>query len=395
MTPAPMTDKEPDPALVFGAASFLNDAGSDMIAPIWPTFLKNQLGLNLTQIGIVDGMALAVTALSKLAAGYASDRLRKRKPFIVSGYLVSMLARLTFIFSTTFWQILFLKAMDRLGKMRGPPRDAIVAAHSGEARRGKAFGILRAMDSAGAVVGATISFVLFMYLGYFWTFILAAIPGSMSVILVALLVRERPGKSVFKGLSFRGLNRDLKIFLVASVTLALATYSYSFLILFCADFGYTEVQLPLLYILYAAVYAVSAYPFGSASDRFGRKTILVVAFVLLALTSLWAHLVVDWLTAIPLMVFFGLSAGALDPVQTSFVSDLVEDERRASIIGAFQMILGITALPAGALLGWTWDNLGHLATFQVSLVLAVVATVMLFAIGPRSTAAARESVNNA
>ncbi len=379
------TDNEGiDPTVVFASASFMNDVGSDMIAPVWPTFLQRQLGLNLFQIGIVDGMAIAVTSLSKLASGYASDRLRKRKPFITSGYLISMLSRLAFIFSVSFWQILVLKAFDRLGKMRGPPRDAIVAAHAREKRRGRAFGFLRAADSAGALVGATLSFVLFLYLGYFWTFILAAIPGTIAVLLVVLLIREEAGREVFRGVSFRGLSRDLKLFLLASIILALGTYSYSFLILYAADFGYVEVQLPLLYILFTGVYALSAYPFGRASDSVGRRPVLIAAFILLALTSFWANLTTDWLTVLPLMIFFGLANGALDPVQTSYVADLVEEERRASVIGAFQMAVGIAALPAGMLLGWVWDNMGHLASFHVSLVLCVVATVILMVVRPRT-----------
>ncbi|MCF2137850.1 MAG: MFS transporter [Candidatus Thorarchaeota archaeon] len=370
--------------MVFGTASFLNDMGSDMIAPIWPTFLSHRLGLNLFQIGIIDGMAITITSLTKLASGYASDKTGKRKSFITSGYLLSLIGRFMFIFSATFWQILFYKALDRIGKMRGPPRDAIVAAHAEEKNRGRAFGVLRAMDSAGAVVGATLSFFLFMYLGYFWTFILAAIPAGLSVLIIVLFIKEHHGKNVFKGVSFRGLNRDLKMFLVASIMLALGTYSYSFLILFSADFGYTDVQLPLFYILFTAVYAASAYPFGRASDRVGRRPILLAAFVLLGITSLWTHLVTDWFTAIPLMIFFGLTNGALDPVQTSFVSDLVEEERRASIIGAFQMSIGLSALPGGMLLGWAWDNIGKLAAFDLSLLLCVFATILLLLVRPRT-----------
>ncbi len=361
----------------------MNDMGSDMIAPIWPTFLKNYLGLNLFQIGIIDGMAITITSLTKVAAGYASDRTGKRKGFITSGYLLSLIGRFMFIFSATFWQILFYKALDRLGKMRGPPRDALVAKHSEEKKRGRSFGVLRAMDSAGAVVGASISFVLFYYLGYFWTFILAAVPAAISVLIIVFMIKEERGKDVFKGISFRGLNRDLKIFLAASIILALGTYSYSFLILFSADFGYSDVQLPLLYILFTAVYAASAYPFGRASDRVGRRGILLTAFIIFGITSLWTHLVVDWLTAIPLMVFFGLFNGALDPVQTSFVSDLVEEERRASIIGAFQMAIGLSALPAGMILGWAWDNINHLASFNISLVLCLIAIVLLLFVRPR------------
>ena len=179
--------KERHPALIFGAASLLNDTGSDMIAPIWPTFLTTQLGLLGGQVFMVDGLALMITSLSKIGAGYASDKTGKRKSFITLGYTLSSLARIGFILATMgyqFLQIIFWKSMDRLGKMRGPPRDAIVAGHTSEKDRGKSFGILRALDTAGAAIGTVITFILFPFLGYFGIILLAVIPSIGSVIVV-------------------------------------------------------------------------------------------------------------------------------------------------------------------------------------------------------------------
>ncbi|MFW9888564.1 MAG: MFS transporter [Candidatus Thorarchaeota archaeon] len=368
---------ERDPTLVFGTASFLSDTSSDMIAPIWPTFLQIHLGLSFFQIGVVDGLALTVTSLSKLGAGYASDRTGRRKAFISVGYFLSTISRLGFLLATGFAQILFFKSTDRLGKMRGPPRDAIVAGFADEEKRGRAFGVLRAMDTAGAVLGSVITALLFVMLDYTGIILLAVLPGLGSVIVVTVLIKEKKGRDVFKGVSFRGLSRSLKIFLFASILFALATFSYSFLMLYSEGFGYLETQLPFLYILFTAVYAASAYPFGRASDRFGRKPILLGAFILLALTSAWAFIVSDWVTVIPLFILFGLMNGALDPVQTALVSDLVEEERRSSILGAFQMSIGLCALPAGIVIGYLWDAVGPLMAFQYSIILALIATTAL------------------
>ncbi len=375
---------ERNPAHVFGAASFLNDTGSDMIAPIWPTFLTTQLGLSPGQVQMVDGLALMITSLSKLGAGYASDRTGKRKAFITLGYAMSSLARIGFVLATLgyqFFQIVLWKSMDRLGKIRGPPRDAIVAGHSTEKNRGRAFGVLRALDTAGAVLGTIITFLLFQYIGYNGIILLAVIPSLGSVIIVSVFIKEKRGKDIFKGVNFRGLDNNLKVFLAASVLLSLATFSYSLLILFSVDYGYSVPQQALLYLLFTVVYAVTAYPFGRLSDRVGRKPILVTAFLFLILTSLWAYFFVfDMFTIIPLFIFFGLMNGALDPVQTSFVSDLVEEERRASIIGAFQMAVGISAFPAGIIIGYLWDSINPLAAFQYSIVLTFFALVLLLLI---------------
>lgn len=271
--------------------------------------------------------------------------------------------------------------MDRLGKIRGPPRDAIVAGHASEKKRGSAFGILRALDTAGAVLGTIITFLLFGYIGYTGIILLAVIPSLGSVIVVSVLIKEKRGKDIFKGVSFRGLDKNLKIFLFASVLFALATFSYSLLILFSVDYGYDVPGQTLLYLLFTAVYAASAYPFGRLSDRVGRKPVLIAAFVFLIITSLWANFFVfDMLTIIPIFVFFGLMNGALDPVQTSFVADLVEEERRASIIGAFQMAVGISAFPAGLIIGYLWDSIHPLVAFQYSIILTFIALLLLLII---------------
>lgn len=378
-------EMEGDPAHIFGAASFLNDAGSDMIAPIWPTFLVG-LGFSPGQVQIVDGLALTITSLSKLGAGYASDRTGRRKAFITLGYGLSMISRLGFLlvgfFAYRFQHLIFWKSMDRLGKMRGPPRDAIVADHAMEKRRGRAFGILRSLDTAGAVLGTILTLLLFRYLGYGGIILLAVAPSAGSVMLVAALVKEKRGKDVFKGVSFRGLNKDLKMFLAASVLFALATFSYSLLILLSTGQSATVEQQTLLYLLFTMVYAGSAYPFGRLSDRVGRKPVLALAFLLLITTSLWFYLIVDLWTIVPMFLLFGLMNGALDPVQTSLVADLVEKERRASIIGAFQMAIGIAALPAGVLIGHLWDlsmsiNGSPVLAFQYSIVLASIALILL------------------
>lgn len=383
------SETQRNPAYVFGAASFLNDAGSDMIAPIWPMFLQKKLEFTPGQVQIIDSLALTITSVSKLAAGYASDRTGKRKAFITIGYSLSMFSRIGFVLAALLSSkllLIFWKSIDRLGKMRGPPRDAIVAGYAAESKRGRAFGVLRALDTAGALFGAIITFVLtlffFDFLGYLGIIFLAAIPTFGSIIVISVLIKEKRGKDIFKGVSFRGLNQNLKIFLIASLLFAFATFSYSLLLLYAGNYGFTEAsQQTLLYILFTTVYAGSAYPFGRLSDRLGRKPILFGAFLLLLITAAWGYLVFEsaesfGLLIIPLFFTFGLMNGALDPVQTTLVADLIEEERRASILGAFQMAVGIIALPGGIIIGYLWDITPQFA-FLYSILVTLIAIIML------------------
>ncbi|NWF97212.1 MAG: MFS transporter [Candidatus Thorarchaeota archaeon] len=370
-----------DPVRAFGAASFLNDTGSDMISAVWPNYLKTYLGLPFVFVLAIDGLAQTVTALAKVSAGYASDRTGRRKPFIIAGYSMASISRLGFALSTVFSPGLFqaaaLKTMDRLGKIRGPPRDAIVADCAEKRHRGRSFGFLRAMDTAGALFGSILAVLLFGTLGYAGIFLLATIPSLFSVLIVLRFIRDKRGRDVFKGISFRNLDKNLKILLLASLLLAMATYSYSFIILFAGGLGWDEAQAPLLYVLFNLVYAGSALPFGAASDKYGRKSILLTAAVLLVLTSLWSNVATNMLMVLPMLVFFGLVNGALDPVQTTFVADLVEPERRGTIIGGFQMAIGLAALPGGVIIGYIADAYSLVTAFHYSVVLTMAAIVLL------------------
>ncbi|MDP3970441.1 MAG: MFS transporter [bacterium] len=197
----------------FALASFLNNLGSDMIYPIWPLFVTSVLGVPMTVLGFLDGLGDALVSISQAFSGYLSDRFKKRKPFIWLGYLFGGLSRIGYALSS-YWQLLIpFRILDRAGKMRGAPRDAMIADASTQANRGKNFGIIRAMDNLGAVCGIIVCIIFFNVLGYRNLFLLASIPSLISLLLIIFFIKEKklPDTKIYKGLALKDIDRNFKL----------------------------------------------------------------------------------------------------------------------------------------------------------------------------------------
>ncbi len=361
-------------------ASFLNDFGSDLIAPIWPMFVTQVLGANLAVLGLVEGIGEAVVSLSKALSGWVSDRVHKRKPFIWSGYLFGSFARAGYAVVTSWTWLLPLRILDRSGKIRSAPRDAMVAEDTDRASRGKAFGILRMMDNLGAVAGITLCLLLFPLLGYRTLMWLAAIPSLFAVALLLFGLRESAGKPA-AGVRAPWVWGDwtpaFRWMVVSSLLYTLGSFSYAFLIIYAGKCGYRDTSLPWLYLLFTLAAAASSLPFGRWADQVGRKTVLWVGYglwvvcltLLLFVKTLWVWPMV--------FVLYGLHKGALEPVQKTLVSELSPAAWKASGLGMYQMALGFGALGASGIAGWLWEKWGAGVPITVSLVLTLVSVVTL------------------
>ena len=363
----------------FALASFLNDLGSDMIYPIWPLFVTTVLGANMAVLGLIDGLGEAIVSISQAASGYLSDRIRKRKVFIWPGYLFGSISRVGYALSTVWQHLIPFKILDRAGKMRGAPRDAIIADVSTGENRGRNFGLLRAMDNLGAVCGIIICILFSGILGYRNLFLLAAIPSVISALLILFLIKERgpSGSKIYKRLSFSDLNWNFKLFLLLSSVFAIGSFSYSFLLIYAKEFGFKLELVPVLYLVFTAVAFLFSLPFGKLSDRIGRKPVLMLSYVFWGLVPLCIIFVHSYWVVILIFILYGLHKGALEPVQKTFVSEIVPTEYRASGLGGYQMVIGICALPSSLIAGLLWDKIGIFAPFYLSLVLTILSIVML------------------
>ena len=364
---------------VFALASFLNDLGSDMIYPVWPLFITAGLGASMSVLGFLDGLGDALVSLSQAASGYVSDRIRKRKVFVWLGYLLGSGSRVGYALSGTWQHVIPFRVLDRTGKIRGAPRDAMIADVSTRENRGAHFGVLRAMDNLGAVCGILICIALFRVLGYRPLFLLAALPSAAGAVLVFLLISETrtAGTRVYKGISFSDLDRNFKLFLFLSAVFALGSFSYSFLLLYASQLGFQAGFLPVLYLVFTAVASLASLPFGRLADRAGRKAVLMLAFLFWGLVCLCLALFRSREAVFAAFVLYGLHKGAIEPVQKTFVAELAPTPYRASSLGGFQMVVGLCALPSSLLAGLFWDRVGVFVPLYVSVGLTAASAVLL------------------
>ncbi|MBN1923487.1 MAG: MFS transporter [Nanoarchaeota archaeon] len=350
-----MDKKSKKELLTFGLASFFNDIGSDLVAPIWPIFVKVILGANMTVLGFLDGLGIALVSVSNAFSGWLSDKLGKRKLFIYVGYLLSGLARVGYFISPSWHYLAPFKAIDRVGKIRGAPRDALVTELSKKSNRGASFGILRSLDSLGAVTGTIIAYLIISFVSIRNILLIAAVPSVLSALIVFLFVKDRRTEKLHTPLSKIRFNKNLKIFFIISMLFSFATLSYSFLIVFAEDYGFSESNVILLYLLFNIIYTIFSYQFGKLADKKGRKFVVVLAMITYFLMCAGFLMVSNAFIVLILFVLFGLFNAAFDPVKRTFIADLAPKDARGSVLGGYEMFTGLIALPSGVLMGYLWD----------------------------------------
>ncbi|GIX07709.1 MAG: MFS transporter [Candidatus Poribacteria bacterium] len=376
--------------VALGFVSLLTDTSTEIVYPLLPGFVRI-LGAGPGFLGVIEGVAETTASLLRLAAGWLSDRLRRRKAIVLLGYGLSSSTRPLMALAAAPWHVLLVRFLDRVGKgLRGAPRDALIADSTDPALRGRAFGFHRAMDHAGAVAGPLIAFLLLqtlfqtespsagLYRAVFWA---AVLPAALAVLTLALSVQEvvptvrAPGgpTPLLRGKWPRGF----RPFLVALILFTLGNSSDAFLLWRAQDLGVAPALIPLLWAALHLVKSLSSTPGSGLSDRIGRRPTLLIGWTLYGLVYLgFAFAGAAW-HVWALFALYGLYFGFSEGTEKAFVADLVSPDLRARAYGWHGLAVGMTALPSSVLMGWLWQTVSVQAAFLFGAGCALAGMLLL------------------
>ena len=376
----------PRTVVVIGFVSLLNDFASEMVTPLIPLLLATVLGAGPMVLGFIEGLADTTTNLLKLWAGRRSDQAqRRRKPFMLFGYALSNLVRPLIGLSDSWPMVLGIRITDRIGKgLRAAPRDAMLADVIPEGMAARAYGLTRALDHAGAVLGALAAAAVVYWGTERLDLVIAfsAIPGLFAILLIVFGIREPArhtvGEATIAPLRWQGLSARTRAYLLALGLFALGRIPETFLMLRGHELGMSVVQLLLLWAALHTVKVLVAEGAGRVADRIGRRPVLLTGYAVyvLALTGLAFTVSVTqlWLLSLVLGLHFGLTEGA----ERALVRDLAPITERGTAFGWFYMIVGLAAVPAGLLLGGLWALWGAKVAFLVSATITTTATLFFW-----------------
>lgn len=402
---------------MLGVVSLLTDVSSELLIYVVPLFLANVLAATPTVIGVVEGIAESVAAFVKLGSGALSDRAGRRTVLVGTGYATSVAAKALYVVATAWPLVLAARVGDRIGKgIRTAPRDALIADSTPPEARGRAFGLHRAMDTTGAVIGVALAALIvglaqgddtllqgetFRLLA-----IAALVPGILAVLVILAGVRDVPRaepppvpvpvpvpdqaagvtrERVGPGAEARGLRRlpvSFWIFVAASGLFTLGNSSDAFIALRSQALGVAVRDLLLIVIAFNIVDALVAWPVGALSDRIGRRGLIALAWGLYAMTYAGLALAGASWAVLPLWLLYGAYYGVNEAVGRALVADLARPELRATAYGIVNAVTGLAILPASIVAGLLWDRVGQPAPFWFGALCAVGGLALLAFVRP-------------
>lgn len=385
MTGKTFAGKLPWTVVALGMVSFFTDLSSEMIYPLLPVFLVSVLEAGALSLGIVEGVAESTASLLKVFSGWWSDKDRRRKPLIMAGYGISGFTRPLIGLAAAWPFVLVLRFADRVGKgLRTSPRDALIADVTDTSNRGRAYGLHRAMDHAGAVAGplAAAGLMTFAGLSMRQVFLMAMVPAAVVMIVLIRGVSEPatydPGPSLPVPLAgWRGLGAGYRRFLLAILVFTLGNSTDAFLLLRLVDAGIGASSVAVLWSIHHMVKMLGVYFGGKQADRTSCRAMITAGWALYAGIYLVFALADSKASLVVCFITYGLYFGFTEPAERSWVANLVPSEFRGTAFGYFHGAAGLAALPASLIFGLVWQALGPAFAFTLGALLAAAAAVLI------------------
>jgi len=367
-----MQSQPPDPhekrhiplgVVTLGIVSFLTDLSSETIFAVLPIYFISVIGGSALVLGIMEGLADFAASSLDLGSGYVSDRTGKRKWIAFSGYALSATAKTMLVLVTSAAGVMAFRVIERLGKsIRGAPRDALLAAMAPKKRRGLAFGLHKALDKAGAVIGPFLAYLVLARLGstpatFHSLFVVALVPAVIAVIVLGILVKDRTvavrqRRSIRE--TWQSLGPNYKRYLVSKAVFSLGYFSFAFLLLKAKAVGFAAQDQALLYGLFNLVFTIVSIPIGWLGDRVGRKMIVIASYLIYAGTAAGFLLADSQATVAFMFVVYGVFYAIDEGQAKAYLADLSEDDTRATAIGMYGFVTGLAYLPASLIAGALW-----------------------------------------
>jgi len=364
-----------------------------MIFTLVPLFLYNVLRVPTIIIGLIGGLSEGIDAVSRIFSGWLSDKVGTRKPLALLGYSIATVVKPFMYLATNWGMVLAIRFSDRIGKgIRTSPRDALVADSVSAGERGKGFGLHRAMDTFGAVLGLAIAAIIIyrvqggglqLSLGsYQWLVLVGIIPAVLAVLVLLIFVKERgrkppSGSGAYNGLIANkpaaGFDIRFKVFLAIIAVFTLGNSRDFFVILRAQNLEAPLIQVTLMLVLLNVAYAVTSLPVGMLSDRLGRRWVITLGWFIYALVYLGFAIATELWQVWLLFAGYGIYYGITEGVARAFVADLVTEGKRGTAYGLYHGIVGLTLLLASLLAGWLWQAVGPAAPFYFGAELAFLA----------------------
>jgi len=381
--------------LLLGVVSFFNDLSSEMIMPVLPLFIES-LGGGQMSLGVVGGIRDSISSILNIFSGYWAGRTGRKKIFVFSGYFTSAVFKFLLGLSNTFRTAVLFSSLERVGKgLRTAPRDAIIA-ESMHQRKGAGFGIHRAMDTFGAMLGSISVFIMLQYFALkFEAIILISAALSFISLVPLIFVKEDPTKKEERKLwsGMKNFPSSLKAFILVSSVFALANFNYMFFVARSKEFFKDRLSLTmpvLLYVLYNITAAVLSAPLGFLSDRIGKQKVILFGYFIFAAVCFGFIYSKTLGVFIILFILYGVFIASVDSTQRAFIADLSGPELKSSALGVYHTFCGLMALPASLIAGLL-GRYNPQYTFIYGFVLGLICVFLLLVIFPRLTISKKQS----